>query len=385
MNPIATDYVAAVLGRFDNVVENGTGKWRCLCPAHADRNPSLEISLAEDGKLLAKCWTGCAFKAITDAVGLPQSAWFPPRDGYRPHHSNGKPKGRPSQPYPSLQAAIGTLSRAISKKHPGSAFAGSWEYRDATGNVRMVTARWNLPGESGDNAKPKKTFRPIRHDSDGWRTCDPPEPLPLYRLPILLAADRTAVIHVAEGERKADALAALGLIATTSAHGSGGAAKSDWTPLAGHTVCLYPDADTPGEGYTADVADILSGLSKSSRVKIVRLPGLAPGSGEDAIDWIARRREDGKDDDAIRAEIEALAAAAPEVANAEISPPQPETAPPAFPQPVLCSQLTAADPNRAWLLHGYIMDRSTTMLAALWKSGKTTWVAHLLRALGGGG
>jgi len=69
----------------------------------------------------------------------------------------------------------------------------------------------------------------------------------------------------------------------------------------------------------------------------------------------------------------------------EYGPPGQELAAgPVFPEPVLCSELKAIDATNAWLLHGYVMDRSTTLLSALWKSGKTTFVAHLLRAFGGG-
>ena len=49
----------------------------------------------------------------------------------------------------------------------------------------------------------------------------------------------------------------------------------------------------------------MTSLSPPATVKIVRLPGLEPGSGDDAVEWIAARHNDGKDDDAIRAEVEA--------------------------------------------------------------------------------
>ena len=101
---------------------------------------------------------------------------------------------------------------------------------------------------------------------------------------------------------------AIGVLATTSAHGAQSASKTDWTPLAGRHVHIHPDANDAGEAYAADSAAILTSLSPPATVKIVRLPGLEPGSGDDAVEWIAARRDDGKDDDAIRAEVEALGA-----------------------------------------------------------------------------
>ena len=55
----------------------------------------------------------------------------------------------------------------------------------------------------------------------------------------------------------------------------------------------------------------------------MRLPGLEPGSGDDAVEWIAARRDDGKDDDAIVAELAATAAIADPVAA---PPPNPSIA-----------------------------------------------------------
>ncbi len=49
------------------------GKWHgryglCRCPAHGDRTPSLSLSDSRNGRLLAKCFAGCDFLAIRDAL-----------------------------------------------------------------------------------------------------------------------------------------------------------------------------------------------------------------------------------------------------------------------------------------------------------------------------
>lgn len=315
---IATDYVRAVLEHFEGVVEKAPGKWRCLCPAHADRNPSLEITLTDDGKLLAKCWTGCSFKAITEAARLPQSAWFPPKDDYHHTNGNGKPKKQKGRTYPTLQAAIGAADWAIKKDNPDAAFVESWEYHDAKGHVAFVVARWNLPKRKEDT-KAKKEFRPFHLAAEGWRISDPPGKLPLFGLRELVAADPSIPVYVVEGEGKARLLRSFGFTVTCSAHGADGSEKTDWTPLADRVVIVLPDANQAGEAYAAAVAAFLHGLSKPARVKIAKLPGLEPGSGDDIKEFVELRREDGKDDHAIHAEIEALAHAAPEVESATVA------------------------------------------------------------------
>src|SRR3954454_20231032 len=50
-------------------------------------------------------------------------------------------------------------------------------------------------------------------------------------------------------------------------------------------------------------------------------------------------------------------------------------------------QLDAAGSNRPatdWLWHGYLARGNLTLLTSLWKSGKTTLLAGLLRQLGAG-
>ena len=49
------------------------GKWHgryglCRCPAHGDRSPSLSLSDGSNGRLLAKCHTGCDFADVMAAL-----------------------------------------------------------------------------------------------------------------------------------------------------------------------------------------------------------------------------------------------------------------------------------------------------------------------------
>lgn len=110
----------------------------------------------------------------------------------------------------------------------------------------------------------KKTFA-VHRASDG--TYSAPDPRPLYRLPDIVTADRIVFV---EGEKCADALASVGVTATTAMMGSNTATdKVDWTPLAGKHVTIWPDNDEPGFVYSAEVRRILEGMGCTVRVVII--------------------------------------------------------------------------------------------------------------------
>lgn len=61
--------IEAVLNRLQGVQRCGR-KWTALCPAHPDRNPSLEITEG-DRAVLLRCWShGCTVQEIARALGL---------------------------------------------------------------------------------------------------------------------------------------------------------------------------------------------------------------------------------------------------------------------------------------------------------------------------
>jgi hypothetical protein len=130
-----------------------------------------------------------------------------------------------------------------------------------------------------DKAEGGKIFLPLslwRHHSGKmeWRWKGIPAPRPLYGLD-KLAARAVAPVIVTEGEKSADAAARAfpDYVTTTSPVGCKAEAKADWTPLAGRTVTIWPDADEPGTKYAASVARILHGLG--CRVSVIGAMALA--------------------------------------------------------------------------------------------------------------
>lgn len=66
------------LSRLEKVKKRGAGQWLACCPAHGDRNPSLSIGEAADGRILLNCLSqGCSAGDVAAAVGLTLSDLFP--------------------------------------------------------------------------------------------------------------------------------------------------------------------------------------------------------------------------------------------------------------------------------------------------------------------
>jgi putative DNA primase/helicase len=148
-----------------------------------------------------------------------------------------------------------------------------WDYLDAQGHLIAVVYRYDPPGQ-------KKQFRP-------WdakrRKMAPPEPRPLYNQPGLVSAAQVVLV---EGEKCAQALIDAGVVATTAMHGANAPVdKTDWSPLAGKAVLIWPDRDKPGWEYAAQAAQaVLTAGAKSCH--ILYPPEDAP-EGWDAADAIA--------------------------------------------------------------------------------------------------
>ncbi len=174
----------------------------------------------------------------------------------------------------SLTGGVNLKSSAKSRRHApvddlGPATA-KWDYCDADGKLLAVVYRYDPPGG-------KKEFRP-------WdakrRKMAPPEPRPLYNQPGMKDAVQVVLV---EGEKCAQALIDMGICATTAMHGANAPAdKTDWTPLAGKSVLIWPDRDKPGWEY-ADHASQALLMAGAASCHILYPPEHAP-DGWDAAD-----------------------------------------------------------------------------------------------------
>ena len=167
-------------------------------------------------------------------------------------------------------------SKASRKEAPvdelGPATA-KWDYLDADGKLIAVVYRYDPPGR-------KKEFRPW--DARRRKTA-PPDPRPLYNQP---GISNAAQVVLVEGEKCAQALIDAGITATTAMHGANAPVeKTDWSPLAGRAVLIWPDRDKPGWEYATLAAQAI--LSAGAKTCHILYPPEDAAEGWDAADAIA--------------------------------------------------------------------------------------------------
>jgi len=65
------------LGRLSHLRKSGQDRWRARCPAHDSDGQSLALAIADDGRLLIKCFAGCGALDVLTAVGCGWDDCFP--------------------------------------------------------------------------------------------------------------------------------------------------------------------------------------------------------------------------------------------------------------------------------------------------------------------
>ncbi len=245
---------------------------------------------------------------------------------------------------------------AAGSNAPGRVVA-QFDYTDPLGKVLFRIERVE-PGRQGR----RKDFRVKRPDGAGGWTAglNGFDPVP-YRLMDVASPPPGEPIYIVEGEKKADALAKFGLVATCNPFGAGKwpAAFARW--FAGRDVVILPDNDAPGRAHAEDVA----GKLREAAASLVRvdLPGL-PEKG-DVIDWLAA----GGTADALAD----LVAAARQRASA---PPLPVINPLAW--------QGSAPPARRWLVEGWLAGGSGAFLTGDGGVGKSLLTQQLCTCIAAG-
>ena len=251
--------IAKALGNAKRV---GKG-WLASCPlpghgqGHGDKNPSLSISDGDDGKPLFKCHSGCdqheLFAAIRDFGLLPDLEIRDPLASIKP--------------LPALQAPV---------------LDQEWVYVDEDGEPLFVKQRYKTSNAKGKDYKQMRCVK----QPDGTHARFPgfkDTRLVPYRFPELLNAKTAGrTIFLTEGEKAADALVSIGVIATSAHAGSGSWPEEITQYFAGAVVIMVPDNDLAGWKYAHKVAAALVPVVKSLR--ILDLPVEAPT--DDAWEWV---------------------------------------------------------------------------------------------------
>ncbi|WP_168464962.1 AAA family ATPase [Wolbachia endosymbiont of Ctenocephalides felis wCfeT] len=136
------------------------------------------------------------------------------------------------------------------------------------------TSSWNYYGEND-----QIIATVYRYDTDKGKRYLPfdvkkssftaPEIRPLYNIPGILKSDRVVLV---EGEKCAETLIEQGITATTAMSGANAPIeKTDWSPLKGKHVIVWPDNDEPGKQYAEKAVKKLSSLGVAS-LAIIDIP-----------------------------------------------------------------------------------------------------------------
>lgn len=236
------------------------------CPAHDDSYPSMSLSPGNNERVLIKCFAGCSFEQILEALGLPSISAF-----------------EPMLNTPSMQL------RQINRKwrypkithHGGS---GGREYGlPIDTRYHFYTDRIRLAREIYEGGK--KMRWEVKEASGDWRYSRDGEinreKLPLYyQSEVEFARAVGEQIILCESESSVEALTEAGFHATTWA-GSASAVPLDTlrTQLSGMDVLWVPDNDPAGLKCSELLTKELAPHCNSWRVVMGK-------SGQDARDII---------------------------------------------------------------------------------------------------
>ncbi len=233
-------------------------EWVALNPTRADHSPgSFKVNLAvgiwcdfatgEKGNDLISLYAllndrmghGQAARELAELLGI----------------DTGTPTERRQQDSPKWTALLPIPADAPAPPttHPKHGQPTStWTYRDASGQPLFHVYRFDPPDT-------RKQFCPLcwcrsANGDTAWRWQAVTAPRPLYGLERLAARPSSPVL-VCEGEKAADAAGTLlpDWIAIASVGGAQAARQSDWKPLRGRRVAIWPDHDAPGRRYAETV------------------------------------------------------------------------------------------------------------------------------------
>lgn len=241
-------------------------EWEGCCPFHQENTPSFTVFRGKDGIERFHCF-GCNERGdvvdfvrllkgvdIKDAVAILGGGKAGP---------NVKPREvEAGDPYAGIE-----LLRPTSGIKPGAALR-LWNpkrERWGTSTPSMVFPYWTAPGvglgyvlrnDLPDGAKetPMVCWVRLPDGTECWSRFPFPRPRPVY---IGGGADRLRAgqVVIVEGEKCADAMTlATGRLTASWAGGTFGVGHTDWSPLAGRSVVIWPDADKPGISTAEKIA-----------------------------------------------------------------------------------------------------------------------------------
>ncbi len=263
---------------------------RCVSPFHEDKNPSFSLDLSTGHGHCFACghWVG-------DIVALHKElgGFLTMGDAL------ADLEGLSGQPTPKLQIIPSPQRRGKRgvKSMGRPITVGTWSYYETDGALAFTIERVQYELEDGSwftrpgSEKPHKDYFPRTPEGQKRmpRKYSGGELRPLYALTEILAAQSDQSdqrIIVVEGEPAADVHRNGGHLGTTSISRSGLAMKTDWSPLAGRKIVIWPDNDAAGLKYMKTVISCLRNLYPICSVSRVEIEAMNLPEHGDSVDWL---------------------------------------------------------------------------------------------------
>lgn len=290
--------LAATAESFGVKLERDGYEFIACCPFHAEDTPSFTIFTGKDKVERFHCF-GCGkrgdvvdFVRDIKGVGTREAVQILGGGKAGPNVAPRKIEARDIYAGIVPLAPAGELSvgRKVTLYNPKRAddpdrafgsFAPSmvFPYRRVDGSLIGYVLRHEL--RDGGKETPMVMWVRLPDGRETWCRYPFPKLRSLYGLEGIGEARQVIVV---EGEKCRDKLRrTTGRVIVSWPGGTYGIRHTDWSPLAGLNVVIWPDADKPGLGTANEIAAILTDLGCT--VRVVDVSG-APGDGWDCADWI---------------------------------------------------------------------------------------------------
>jgi hypothetical protein len=245
-------------------VRSASRGWVACCPAHADRHPSLSISVGDQGQVLLKCFAHCPLERIVEAMGLTVEELFP----------NASSQAFAHQEAPSItqrgdgrRSPLSTVDLAWDKQLP-------WKFLFHLGVMDQPGGGVEIPYHLPDGKlAPRHRLRTALVAKEGSRWSRGEGKIVPYGLERLEEARKAGYLVIAEGESDCWTLwyhhiPALGvpgaaLVNTLEADYLTGIDK----------VYIIQEPDAAGTRFVKGIERRLAGWKWTGKAYVVTLPG----------------------------------------------------------------------------------------------------------------
>jgi 5S rRNA maturation endonuclease (ribonuclease M5) len=270
------DFIEYYSINFGKLKKFGKG-WLILCPFHADNDPSLAI-YKDGGCFCFACKEPKKLAAVYKAYNF----WI---EGPEPEESSLKPHFEEKN-----------------KENQDWIIIDQKQYLYSDGERSFVRIRIDF--ENTKTKQRKKSFyfyqKVFRNGKEDLELVRGYVPLILYNLTFLENAE---MVFFVEGEKCADALLDLGLVATTLPIGAHTKINKEiiqaLMPLQMKKVFIFPDNDKPGKTFAKNIQKALETIK--AKAQIIEIPELWEKA--DIADYVELQLTQGKTKEEIKEEI----------------------------------------------------------------------------------